>query len=227
MPKILNQELYDKVKSYADTVYAKPSAYKSGFIVKKYKELGGKYGEDKKPKKLKQWFKEEWGDIGNKEYPVYRPFKRVNKTTPLTKDEIDPKQAKEQIELKQEIKGEANLPPFTGKGIDNMKDVLEIPNIPKSNEIWQWSNPTTVRKKADKYLGKDVPIYLSTKKNKKYMVEDPDGKLIHFGQLKYEDHTKHLNDIRRKNYLTRTSNIRGNWKSNKYSPNSLSRNLLW
>ena len=59
------------------------------------------------------------------------------------------------------------------------------------------------------------------------MVEDPDGKLIHFGQLKYEDHTKHLNDIRRKNYLTRTSNIRGNWKSNKYSPNSLSRNLLW
>ena len=191
--------------------------------------MGGKYADDKKPKNLQRWFKEEWGDIGNKDYPVYRPFKRISKDTPLTKDEIDPKQAKTQIELKQEIKGKANLPPFEkkGKGIDNMKDVLEIPSIPKSNEIWKWSNPTTVRKKADTYLGKDIPIYISNKKDKKYMVQDPNGKVIHFGQLGYEDFTKHLNEIRRKNYLTRTSGIKGNWKSNKYSANSLSRNLLW
>lgn len=50
MPKPTNQELYDKVKSYADIIYSKPSAYKSGFIVKKYKELGGQYADDKQPK---------------------------------------------------------------------------------------------------------------------------------------------------------------------------------
>lgn len=309
MPIPENQALYDKVKAYADKVYEKPSAYKSGFIVKKYKELGGTYKDDKKPKNLARWFKEDWGDIGGKEYPTYRPFKRVSKDTPLTAFEIDPKQAKEQIKLKQEIKGEANLPPFIPKerkgsgivqsivfdkskynvrsarkwlkenqyednGVDRKENTLrfrqkdptmvesegfteyrtkpigdgsiklvlaykkrqmkgqgvalqEIPNIPKSNEIWKWSNPTTVRKMADEYLGKDVPVYLSNKKDKKYMVQDPDGKWIHFGQLKYEDFTKHQNPIRRKNYLTRTSGIRGDWKSNKYSANSLSRNILW
>ena len=39
---INNQELYGQVKLYADSVYKKPSAYKSGFIVKTYKSLGGK-----------------------------------------------------------------------------------------------------------------------------------------------------------------------------------------
>jgi len=36
MPIILDQDLYNKVKLYADTIYKKPSAYKSGFIVKTY-----------------------------------------------------------------------------------------------------------------------------------------------------------------------------------------------
>jgi hypothetical protein len=228
MPIIENQELYNKVKEYADNIYKKPSAYKSGFIVKKYKELGGTYKDDKQPKKLAQWFKEEWGDIGNKEYPTYRPFKRVNKSTPLTKDEIDPKQAKEQIELKQEIKGTANLPPFKkkGKGI-NESELIEIPNIDKSNAIWKWSNPIQVRKMADKYLGKDIPVYLSNKKDKKYMVKNPEGKFISFGQLGFQDFTHHKNLVRRKSYLTRTAGIKGNWKANKYSSNNLSRNILW
>ena len=103
MPIIDNQDLYDKVKAYADAIYEKPSAYKSGFIVKKYKELGGTYTDDNKPKKLKRWYKEEWADIGNKEYPVYRPTKRVSNDTPLTADEIDSKNLKEQIKLKQKI----------------------------------------------------------------------------------------------------------------------------
>lgn len=112
MPIIDDPDLYDKARAIADKIYKKPSAYKSGFIVKKYKELGGKYTDDKEPKNLKRWFKEDWKDIGNKEYPVYRPTKRITKATPLTADEIDPKQAKKQIELKQKIKGEYNLPKF-------------------------------------------------------------------------------------------------------------------
>jgi hypothetical protein len=43
----------------------------------------------------------------------------------------------------------------------------------------------------------------------------------------YEDFTKHKDDKRRENYLKRTTNIPGNWKDNKYSPNNLSRNILW
>ena len=93
-------------------MYKKPSAYKSGFIVKKYKELGGTYKDDHKPKDLKRWYKEEWKDIGNKNYPVYRPTKRVNSKTPLTPNEIEPDNLKKQIKLKQQIKGKKNLPPF-------------------------------------------------------------------------------------------------------------------
>jgi hypothetical protein len=112
MPTVLDKELYDKVKQYADTVYKKPSAYKSGFIVKTYKQFGGKYGEDTQPKKLKTWFEEQWTDVGNKDYPVYRPTIRINKNTPLTVQEIDPSNLKKQISLKQRIKGKTNLPPF-------------------------------------------------------------------------------------------------------------------
>lgn len=110
-------ELYGLVKQYADLVYKKSSAYKSGYIVKTYKSLGGTYSEDHEPKKLKTWFKERWMDIGNKDYPVYRPTVRVNKDTPLTVQEIDPQNLKEQIELKQQIKGKKNLPEFKPKTI--------------------------------------------------------------------------------------------------------------
>jgi hypothetical protein len=112
-PKI--PELYELVKLYADSIYKKPSAYKSGFIIKTYKQLGGEFIDDDKPKPLKNWLKEEWRDIGNKEYPVYRPTKRINKETPLLASEIDKQNLKEQIKLKQKIKGKKNLPPFKAK----------------------------------------------------------------------------------------------------------------
>jgi hypothetical protein len=111
MPTPRNQELYEKAKSLADKIYKKSSAYKSGFIVKKYKELGGSYKDDDKPKNLKRWYEEDWYSIGGN-YPTYRPRKRVNKNTPLTVNEISKTNLKKQIELKQTIKGKSNLPPF-------------------------------------------------------------------------------------------------------------------
>jgi hypothetical protein len=112
MPTILNKDIYEKAKDMADAIYKKSSAYKSGFIVKKYKELGGKYANDGETKNLSRWFLEDWRDIGNKDYPVYRPTKRINEQTPLTASEIDPEFAKKQIALKQKIKGKKNLPMF-------------------------------------------------------------------------------------------------------------------
>jgi len=117
MPTPVDTELYDAVKQRSNTIYSKPSAYKSGWIVRTYKSLGGEYREDNQPKKLKQWFKEKWTDVADKDqYPVLRPTVRVNKTTPLTVAEIDPTDLKKQIETKQKIKGKT-LSPFLKKGL--------------------------------------------------------------------------------------------------------------
>lgn len=114
MPKIDNPELYQVAKQIADQTYSKPSAYKSGYIVKLYKNMGGTYTDDSKPKNLQRWFKESWRDIADLNYPVYRPTKRVSKKTPLTPDEIDTNNLIQQIILKQIIK-ENNLPKFKRK----------------------------------------------------------------------------------------------------------------
>lgn len=115
MPIPIDTDLYEEARQIADKTYKRPSAYKSAFMVKTYKELGGRYKPDKQPKNLSRWFKEEWTDVGDKEYPVYRPTRRVSKKTPLTVEEIDPKNLREQIKLKQKIKGTKNLPPFIEK----------------------------------------------------------------------------------------------------------------
>jgi hypothetical protein len=115
MPKILDLKLYEKAKAKADEIYKKPSAYKSGYIVKTYTQMGGRYGDDGGEKNLKRWFEEKWQDVGHKAYPVYRPTIKVNKKTPLTVYEIDKQDLAKQIRLKQKIKGTKNLPPFQNK----------------------------------------------------------------------------------------------------------------
>lgn len=140
MPIIDNPELYEHVKEYANTIYSKPSAYKSGFIVKTYKSLGGTYTDDNKSKNLKRWYSENWIDIGNKEYPVYRPTKRINKNTPLTINEISPINLKQQIKLKQIYKGKKNLPPFQKINNNNIMPqiiyITESPRLFKKHRVY-------------------------------------------------------------------------------------------
>lgn len=109
----VDKDLYEKAKAIVYKQYAKPSAYRSGALVKKYKEMGGKF-KDEGERKLARWFKEDWKDVAGMDYPVYRPTKRLSKDTPLTPEEIDPENLKEQAILKQKIKGKKNLPPFEG-----------------------------------------------------------------------------------------------------------------
>lgn len=114
----------------------------------------------------------------------------------------------------------------------------------ETKDIYKWSNPAQVRRRAVAWLGKNAQIKLSTKRNKKYMVLVPPvttnrvttnqnktrkgrEKWVHFGQMGYEDFTKHKDTRRRKNYLQRSTHIRGNWSQDKYSPNNLSIHLLW
>ena len=115
MPIPKDKILYEKIKKQADQIYKKHSAYKSMYIQKLYKSMNGQYIDDNQPKKLKQWMDEKWSDIGNKDYPVFRPTIRINKKTPLLVNEIDKVNLKKQINLKQKIKGNKNLPPFMKK----------------------------------------------------------------------------------------------------------------
>jgi hypothetical protein len=118
MPSIIdNPELYEQAKRIVYQQYPKHSAYRSGQLVKKYKEMGGTYSGKKDNTGLTAWFKENWKDVGGLEYPVFRPTKRVNKDTPLTPQQIDPVNLLQQILLKQQYKGDKNLPAFIGKGV--------------------------------------------------------------------------------------------------------------
>ena len=102
-------------------------------------------------------------------------------------------------------------------------------NIARFNQLLNVSNPEKVLKNMKKYFKKDVPeLFISNKKNKKYQILDQNtNKFVHFGSLAYEDFTKHKDLQRQKNYIIRASNIKGNWKSDKFSPNNLSLYLLW
>jgi hypothetical protein len=92
--------LYNKVKKEISEKY-KHSAYRSGLIVKKYKEEYLKkhkkddayIGEKPKLSNLQRWFLEEWrnqrGEIGYKyNNDIYRPTIRINKDTPITFNEL-------------------------------------------------------------------------------------------------------------------------------------------
>ena len=97
--------LYNKIKKEISEKY-KHSAYRSGLIVKKYKEeYVKKYNRDDayigdKPKlsNLQRWFMEDWknqrGETGYKyKNDIYRPTIKINNNTPttfneLTKDQI-------------------------------------------------------------------------------------------------------------------------------------------
>jgi hypothetical protein len=93
-------------------------------------------------------------------------------------------------------------------------------------DLLKYSNPQKVLKRLGKYLP-GSRLYVSTRKNKKYMIQNPEGTWIHFGQMGYEDFTKHHDDVRRINYIQRATNIHGDWRDDKYSPNNLALHLLW
>ena len=94
-----------------------------------------------------------------------------------------------------------------------------------SKNIELWSNPKTVFKKARETYGNNVKINISTRKDKKYMIQDPEtNKWIHFGQFGAEDFTRHKDITRRDNFLKRNHH----WaNSEPYTPSYMSYYLLW
>ena len=107
-------KLYNKTKRNIFKKYPKHSAYRSGILVKKYKQnFTKKYGKKrtpyigKKSKKrgLNRWFREKWtnqrGKIGYKyKSDIYRPTKRITRKTPKTHRELTKKRIKRAREKK-------------------------------------------------------------------------------------------------------------------------------
>lgn len=119
MPRPLDPDLYDKARRVVNSIYKKPSAFRSGALVKLYKHWGGRYADDHQPRNLSRWFKEKWQDVNphktKTSYPVFRPTVRVNSHTPLLVSEIDPNDFRRKSKQKQKIRGEHNLKPFKKK----------------------------------------------------------------------------------------------------------------
>lgn len=111
----VNMNLYNKIKKDIFSKNPINSAYRSGLLIKTYKDQGGKFKGDKPKEGLTRWFSENWKDIGGKSYPVYRPTKRIDKKTPLLPSEIDPKDLEKKIKQKQVIRDKGKLEQFVRK----------------------------------------------------------------------------------------------------------------
>ena len=102
-----DKALYEKVKKYVYKQYKKPSAYRSGALVKTYLLEFKKRHPNKEPytgvknknSGLSRWYREHWtnqrGKIGyQKRGDIYRPNFRITKNTPTTYIELSEKQIK-------------------------------------------------------------------------------------------------------------------------------------
>ena len=84
-----------------------------------------------------------------------------------------------------------------------------------------------VTKSLHRHYGKDVELFHSTRKDKKFMVITPDGKMIHFGAKDYPDFYL---DQTNKRYERRERFLKRNarWaNADKYTPAHLSYYVLW
>ena len=96
----------------------------------------------------------------------------------------------------------------------------------KYNILLTKSNPDMVHQKFVEYgLDRFATIGMSLNKNKKYVVQlKSNGKKIHFGDIRYQDYTFHLDEIRRDKFRSRNHK----WSDAKvFTSMWLSYYLLW
>lgn len=75
-----------------------------------------------------------------------------------------------------------------------------------------------------KHYGNDVELYHSTRKDKKFMVQDPNGKWVHFGAKGYEDWHQHRDKQRLKQFQQRNHR----WEhAPRWTPAHLAYHVLW
>ena len=101
---------------------------------------------------------------------------------------------------------------------------MESNNNSKEFELSKYSNYNLVNRLTKKLL-KNNTLQISSRKNKKYMILNPETqKYVHFGEMGFEDYTKHKDKDRRDQFKARNHK----WKFSKiYTPSFLSYFLLW
>jgi hypothetical protein len=104
--------------------------------------------------------------------------------------------------------------------MDNEFDIYDT-----GKNIYLYSNPNVVQKKAHKLLGKDARVVISPRKNKKYRMYNPlTNKYVDFGYYEMEDYTKHQDKERQRKFKIRNAR----WAdAEPYSSSFLSYYLLW
>lgn len=248
-----DEKLYESIKERVYKQQPKHSLFRSAQIVKQYKKAGGEFEEDEKtPMNINKWFKQRWisindfvrGDIvpcGSSdtqkkfnEYPVCRP---LNIAQLLTKQQMN-KLIKEKNKLKEKQLITENVlgtdkfnikPTISGTGYNRfIKQLKDIDFDPKDYL-------KIARKNASKQGYNPKLLNFSDKHNKKLNYNNG----VNFGQVGYGDfiiwsHLEKNNkvekgtaDKKRKAYLARATKIKGDWKDNKESANSLAINILW
>ena len=124
MPAPADPKLYQLAKDFIESKYKTNSPFRSGAIVKHYKELFRKkhesdnaYTETNQPKNLQRFFNEKWVSVNpilNKTgYPVFRPTRKVNSKTPQLLQETPKSILAKQVSLKQSYKQVRRLPKYT------------------------------------------------------------------------------------------------------------------
>jgi hypothetical protein len=135
MSKPLDKKLYDKIKKKANHKFdSKTGIYRSSWIVREYKRLGGKYsGKRRSSSGLTRWFKEKWVDLNRpiknkngkvigykscgrssvkrskEKYPLCRPSKRVSSKTPKTYKQLNKTSINKAKKQKSIVRGSKNI----------------------------------------------------------------------------------------------------------------------
>lgn len=145
-PTPSNKALYDRVTLRATDIFnSSRGIYRSAWIVREYKRLGGTYvgaSPTSKDPGLKRWFKERWidlnrpiygrakeiigyepcgrADASSGKYPLCRPLKRVTAATPKTVSELSSTAIKQAKTDKKKVGSTGNIK-FNSKSTHRQK----------------------------------------------------------------------------------------------------------
>lgn len=97
----------------------------------------------------------------------------------------------------------------------------DLENVSDMNEVKRLANKLLSTKYYD---GGVVPLAVSNRKGKKFMIQSPDGKWIHFGDINLEDYTKHKDEDRLDRFLTRNRRFKD---ADTFTPAWMAYHLLW
>lgn len=129
------------------------------------------------------------------------------------------------------------LDPFTSHTLDNFeggsKPTSKFQNQLKRAKVSPAAYLAAAKEKAKKKGLAWKHIGFSSDDTHKLQVPNAEGKLVRFGSVGQGDHVLYTlshdksADEHRKRYLARATKIKGEWKSDEYSPNSLAIAVLW